>query len=72
MSLENLVTTIKSAVDKRIKEESRAMRGTIRNGRFYCGNKSYAYVQAVDCNTSEGNKVWAQRSQNGSAVIIGE
>lgn len=72
MSLENLVATIKSAVDKRIKEESRAMRGTIRNGRFCCGNKSYTYVQAVDCNTSDGNKVWAQLSQNNSAVVVGE
>lgn len=72
MSLKDLEKTIQSAVNKRIKEEARAMRGTIRGGKFQCGSKSYPYAQAVECNTSEGNKVWAQRSQNNSVVIVGE
>ena len=72
MNLKNLETKINSAVDNRVRNESRAMRGTIRNGRFFCGSKSYPYVSAVDASTYNGNRVWAQLSQNGSAVIVGE
>lgn len=72
MSLSDLEKSIKAAVDKRVTTEARAMRGVIKNGRFCCGGKSYTYTKAVDCDSSEGNKVWAQLSQNNSAVIVGE
>ena len=71
MSVRELASTIRQAVDERIKREARAMRGTIQNGMFQCGSKSYPYKQAVDCNTSSGSRVWAQLSQNGDAVIVG-
>ena len=71
MSVQSLGDSIKSVVDKRVNEESRAMRGTIRNGRFVSGSKSYPFTAAVDCNTGEGKKVWAQKSTSGKAVIIG-
>ena len=71
MSIQRLATTIKSAVDSRVNEESRAKRGTIHNGRFISGAKSYPFTQAVDCNTGEGKRVWAQLSKNNTAVIVG-
>lgn len=71
MGIQSLANTIKNAVDKRIKEEANAMRGTVQNGRFHNGGKSYSYTPAVDCNTSEGKKVWAQKAQDGRVVIIG-
>lgn len=72
MSIESLGNSIKSAVDKRVNSEARAMRGTIRNGRFVSGSKSYPFTAAVDCSTGEGKKVWAQKSTSGKAVIIGD
>ena len=71
MSVQELGTAIKNAVDRRINEEARAKRGTILNGRFQCGARSYPYKQAVDCNISTGHKVWAQQATNGKAVIVG-
>ena len=65
----DLKSAVKAAVDKRIAEESRAKRGTIKDGMFHCGAKTYPFKQAIDCNT--GNKVWAQLSTNGTAVIVG-
>ena len=72
MSIKSLTSSIKQTVEKRIKNEARAMHGIIRNGTFICGGKSYNYITAVDADTSNGKKVWAQKSQNNSAVIIGE
>lgn len=72
MGIKELATAIRNAVNKRIDEEARAKRGIIKDGRFLVGAKSYPFKQAVDCNTSEGNRVWAQLSTNGDAVIVGE
>lgn len=69
MSVDNLANAIKIVVDRRIREEARAKRGTIENGRFISGSKSYPYTQAVDCNIS--GRVWAQLSTSGTAVIVG-
>ena len=71
MSVQELGTAIKNAVEKRIKEEARAKHGTIINGRFLVGARSYPYKQVVDCNTSDGRKVWAQQATNGKAIIVG-
>lgn len=71
MSVQELGTVIKNAVDKRINEEARAKRGTIINGRFQCGARSYPYKAVVDCNTSNGRKVWAQQDTGGKAIIVG-
>ncbi len=71
MSIQNLASSIKSAVDKRIAEESRARRGTIQGDRFISGGKSYPFAAAVDCNTGDGRRVWAQLSTNGKAVVVG-
>ena len=71
MSIQNMTDAIKNAVDNRINNEARAMRGTIHDGRFVSGGKSYPLKTAVDCNTGEGNKVWAQPSKNGDAVAVG-
>ena len=68
MSIQSLSTAVKNAVDTRIKREARALRGTVKDGRFQCGNKSYPFKQAVDCNV---RRVWAQLSPNGDAVIVG-
>lgn len=68
MSIKSMTSDIKSAMKNRIEKESQAMRGTIKNGRFYCGNKSYSAKQAVECNTNNGHKVWAVRA--GSKVVI--
>ena len=70
MGLNELQQAINSAVDKRIQQEARAMRGIVKGGMFHSGTKSYPYKQAVDCNIG-GNKVWAQLSTNGKAVIVG-
>lgn len=72
MSVQRLANTIKNIIDTRIQQESRALHGKIVDGRFLCGNKSYPYESAVDVNTLNGKTVWAQLSQNNSAVIIGE
>ena len=72
MSLRNLENNIKAAMDERIRNESRALRGTVKDGRFYCGNRSYPYESAVETKTSNGTKLWAQKTQNNSVVIIGE
>lgn len=72
MSIQALQQTIKSTVTKRIEREARAMRGIVRNGMFHSGAKSYPYKQAVDCKIGGGNKLWAQLSKNGKAVIIGD
>lgn len=69
--VQGLAEAIKNAVDRRIVNEARALRGTIHGGKFQSGAKSYPYKQAVDCNTNEGNKVWAQLTQNNSVVIVG-
>lgn len=71
MSVQSLANSIKNAVDNRVNKEARAMRGTIQNGMFVSGAKSFPYKQAVDCNTFEGSKVWAQRATNGQAIIVG-
>ncbi len=71
MIVQNLANTIKSAVDKRIAEESRARRGTIQNGSFISGSKSYPFTAAVDCHTGNGRRVWAQLSTTGKAVVVG-
>ena len=47
------------------------MRGTIKNGMFVSGAKSFPFKQAVDCSVFEGSRVWAQRSNNGKAIIVG-
>ncbi len=70
--VEGLAIAIKAAIDTRIEQESRAMRGVIQNGQFLTGAKSYPYTSAVDADTSEGKKVWAQLSQSGKAVVIGK
>lgn len=70
--IQGLADAIKSAVQNRIDEESKAKRGTIQNGNFVSGDKSYPFIQAVDCNISNGSRVWAQLSRSGKAVIVGE
>ena len=71
MGVNALAQAIKEIVEKRIAREARAGSGIIQNGMFQCGAKSYPFKKAVDCNTSEGNKVWAQMSPEGFAVIVG-
>lgn len=71
MGVQSLANAIQQAVDERIKREARALRGTVRDEAFHCGNKSYPLKQAVDCNTSNGRRVWAQLAQNGVAVVVG-
>lgn len=71
MSVKELALAIKVAVDNRIKQEARALRGTICDGRFQYGSKSYPYKQAVDCNTAENSRVWAQLDNSGNAIIVG-
>lgn len=70
--IQGLADAIKAAVQNRIDEEARAKRGLIQNGNFISGGKSYPFVQAVDCDVSNGSKVWAQLSRSGKAVIIGQ
>lgn len=69
MSVQSLASNIKNAVDTRIRNEARALRGTVKNGTFISGSKSFPAKQAVDCNTR--GKVWAVPSTNGKAVIVG-
>ena len=71
MSIQSLATSIKNAVDKRIAGEARALRGTIKDGMFISGAQAFPFKAAVDCNTSDGRRVWAQRSKDGRAVIVG-
>ena len=66
-----LANAIKAAVDKKVAEESRARHGTIQNGQFVSGSKSYPAIQAVDVDAGEGSRVWAQLDNNGNAVIVG-
>ena len=70
MGVQSLSISIKNAVEKRIKEEARALHGTIKDGMFHSGGKSFPFTQAVDCNINAG-KVWAQLAPNGKAVIVG-
>ena len=71
MGIQNLAKTIKQLLQKKISTESRAMRGIIQGGQFVSGAKSYPYDVAVDVNTSNGSKVWAQLDNHGRAIIIG-
>ena len=72
MSVTNLADSIKKLVDYRIKNETRAIRGTINNGVFTYGARSYNYILAVDADSTNGRRLWAQKSANNSVVIIGE
>ena len=72
MSIQGLSTAIKSSLENQVAQQARAMRGTIKNGKFISGSRTYPFIQAVDCNTHEGRKVWAQLSNDGRAVLIGE
>jgi len=76
MSLDSLVREFKMAYDTqmqlKINEYAKAKRGLIREGRFWSGGKSYAYRTAVDVKLKEGKTYWAQISQTGVAVIVGE
>lgn len=69
MSVQKLASSIRNAVDKRIANEARAMRGTIKNGMFVSGSKSFPFKQAVECNLN--GILWAQRDNRGNAVIVG-
>ena len=71
MSVRELATAIRNAIDRRIRQEARARRGTIQDGMFQSGAKAYPYKQAVDCDTSEGSRVWAVPATNGDAVVVG-
>lgn len=71
MGVKSLAAAVARAVQKRINEETRAMRGTIQGNRFISGAKSYPFTQAVDCDAGDGKKVWAQLSQSGKAVVVG-
>ena len=71
MSVKSLAETVARIVQQRINAEARAMRGTVQNGRFVSGAKSYPMVQAVDVDTGDGRRVWAQLSSNGTAVVVG-
>lgn len=71
MSVDSLARAVKSAVEARIKKEARARRGTIQNGQFVCGADCYPFTSAVDVDTGNGKKVWAQLSPNGTAVVVG-
>lgn len=72
MGVRELASAIRQAVDWRIRQEARAMRGTIQDGMFQSGAKSYPVKQAVDCDTSEGSRVWAVPATNGDAVVVGD
>lgn len=71
MSVKSLAATVARIVQQRINNEARAKRGTVQNGRFVSGSKSYPMVQAVDVDTGDGRRVWAQLSRNGTAVVVG-
>lgn len=71
MGVQSLAAATKSAVERRINEESKAQRGTICNGRLQIGAKSYPYTSAVDVGAHNGDKVWAQLTPSGKAVIVG-
>lgn len=71
MGVKSLAAAVGTAVRRRIEQEARAKRGVIQNGRFISGAKSYPMIQAVDVDTSNGKRVWAQLSKSGSAVIVG-
>ena len=71
MSITDLARDIKKTVEKRIEKESCVRRGIVNNGRIQIGSKSYPMKQAVDCNASNGRKVWAQLSTSGDAVVVG-
>ena len=69
--IQGLVETIQSIMQKKVAEEARARHGTIQDGKFKDGNNFYPAKQAVDVDTSEGSRVWAQLDNNGNAIIIG-
>lgn len=69
--IQGLAETIQNVMDKRIAEEARARRGQMQDGKFVNGNTSYPAKQAVDVDTSNGARVWAQLDNNGNAVIVG-
>lgn len=71
MSIQSMASTVRTAMNERIAKESRAFRGLIRNGRLLVGKESLSAIQAVECNTSNGRKVWAQRTRYNSALIVG-
>lgn len=71
MGVRELGSAIKNAVDRRIRQEALARRGTIQDGMFQSGAKAYPYKQAVDCDTSEGSRVWALPATNDVVVIVG-
>ena len=69
--IEGLKSAVSKALQKRIDEEAKAKHGTMKDGLFVSGNKSYPAIQAVDVDTSGGSRVWAQLDRNGNAVIVG-
>lgn len=59
MSVKSLAAAVARIVQQRINNEARAKRGTVQNGRFVSGSKSYPMVQAVDVDTVSGLQVRA-------------
>lgn len=69
--LQGLADSVKNIVQQRIDNESRAIKGVMKDGQFVSGNKSYPAKQAVDVDVSNGSIVWAQLDRNGNAIIVG-
>lgn len=70
-AVQELGRAISTTMNKRIADEARAKRGTIRNGWFYSGNDTYPARIAIDGNFYNGAKGYAQITPNGKAVIVG-
>ncbi len=69
--LQHLCNLLEFQMKNRINNEASAKRGTILNGRFHSGNKSYPVKHAVEINPSN-RKAWAVPDKNGNAVVVGQ
>ena len=68
--IDGLATVVRQAIKK--KNIPGAERGIIQGKTVRIGSRAYPFSLAVDVHANEGDSVWAQRTEDGRAVIVGE
>ena len=75
VAIENMKSTIQSAIVRRIQIEAhknRAQCGVVRGSCVMVGNKSYNATPVVDVYYTDGDTVWVIPDESsGHAIIIG-
>lgn len=70
--MHGLGETLKAGMRKAKKNaEQKAERAVVQGDRVRTGERSYPGRAAIDIDLAEGDRVWIQKTKNGTAIIIG-